>query len=392
MSKETLGVGVIGCGNISITYFTNLSQHYKNIELVACADMFPEKAQEAKEKYGIRKALSVDELLADPEVELVINLTIPGAHFEINKKALDAGKHVYCEKPLALSLEDANTLVDLAKSKGLYVASAPDTYLGAGIQTCRKLIDEGAIGTPTGFTANMVCPGHELWHPAAAFHYKKGGGPMLDMGPYYVAALVSLFGPIKQLSCFCKTPRKERMVQGQMMPVESITSYAGIMEFENGAIGNINMSFDVWSSKLPCLEVYGTTGAMYVPDPNMFKGPVMVYRSEPILEHLQTCETFIDKLMALHGPKNAACLTEEPLAYPTDMAERANMRGLGVSEMASSILKGRAPRLEADFARHVVEALTGFAISAEKGEIYKMTTTCERPRPMAQGLPLWQVD
>ena len=392
MDNNVLGIGVIGCGNISLTYLKNLTENYKNVEVVAVADMFPEKAAESKEKFGIRKALTVEELLADPEIKLVVNLTIPAAHYEVNKKCLEAGKHVYCEKPLALSLDDANDLVKIAAEKGLYVASAPDTYLGAGIQTCRKLLDQGAIGTPTGFTANMVCAGHELWHPAPAFYYKAGGGPMLDMGPYYMAALVSLFGPIKQLSCFCKTPRKQREVQGEMMDVEALTSYAGIMEFENGAIGTVTMSFDVWDSQLPCLEIYGTKGAMRVPDPNMFKGPVMVYNSEPLLAHLKTCSNFIEKLMSVHGPKAAECLREEPLAYPTDMAERANMRGLGVSEMASAIMKGRKPRLEADFARHVVEALTGFAISAESGNVYKMTTTCERPRPMAEGLPLWQVD
>ncbi len=392
MSKTTLGVGVIGCGNISLVYFPNLTQHYKNVDVVACADKIHERALDSKEKYGIRKAVSVDELLADPEVELVINLTTPDSHFDINMRALQAGKHVYCEKPLALSLEQANKLYDTAAEKGLYVASAPDTYLGAGVQTCRKLIDEGVIGTPTGFTANMVCAGHELWHPAAAFHYKKGGGPMLDMGPYYMAALICLLGPVKQLSCFCKTPRKQREVQGEVIDVEALTSYAGIMEFENGAIGTVTMSFDVWDSQLPCLEIYGTKGAMRVPDPNMFKGPVMVYNSEPLLAHLKTCSNFIEKLMSVHGPKAAEGLQEEPLAFPTDMTPQANMRGLGVSEMASSIMKGRKPRLEAEFARHVVEALTGFAISAESGNVYKMTTTCERPRPMAEGLPLWQVD
>ena len=392
MAKTTLGVGVIGCGTISNVYLTNLSQHYKNVELVACADMFPEKAQQTKEKFGIRKALTVDELLADPEVELVVNLTIPAAHYEVNMKALQAGKHVYCEKPLSLSLEDADKLLKTAAEKNLYVASAPDTYLGAGIQTCRKLIDQGVIGTPVGFTANMVSSGPDLWHPAADFYYQPGGGPMLDMGPYYLAALITLLGPIKQISCFCKMPQKVRQLQDKPIPVSTYTTYAGTMEFANGAVGTINMSFDVWDSELPKLEVYGTTGSMRVPNPNMFKGPVMVYHAEGVLNALKDKKDPMSKLIALHSPEVAQCLVEEPLAFPTDMAERANMRGLGVSEMASAIMKGRKPRLEAELCRHVVEALLGFAVSSESGQVYKMKTTCERPRPMAEGLPLWQVD
>ena len=195
MSKQT-GIGIIGCGTISDVYLTNITQHYKNVKVIACADMFLEKAQQTKEKYGLPKACSVDELLADKEVEIAVNLTIPTAHYEINMKALHAGKHVYCEKPLALSLKEADEIVKTAAEKGLMAVSAPDTFLGAGAQTCRRLIDEGAIGTPVGFTANMVCPGHELWHPAPAFYYKKGGGPMMDMGPYYMTTLVSIVGPI----------------------------------------------------------------------------------------------------------------------------------------------------------------------------------------------------
>ena len=262
MANEVLGIGVIGCGNISLTYLKNLTENYKNVEVVAVADMFPEKAVEAKEKFGVRKALSVEELLADPEVKLVVNLTIPAAHYEVNKQCLEAGKHVYCEKPLALSLDDANDLIALAESKGLYVTSAPDTYLGAGLMTCRKLIDEGKLGKITGFTANLVGHGSELWHPSPWHLYKKGGGPMLDMGPYYVAALVSLMGPIKQLFCFARCPEKQREIQDTMFDVEIDTTYTAVVEFANGAIGNINTSFDIWSSQQPCIEIYGTKGAI----------------------------------------------------------------------------------------------------------------------------------
>ena len=184
------------------------------------------------------------------------------AHYEINMKALQAGKHVYCEKPLALNLEQANEIVKTAAEKGLMAVSAPDTFLGAGAQTCRKLIDDGAIGKPVGFTANMTCPGHELWHPAPAFYYKQGGGPMLDMGPYYMTTLVSLLGPIKKISCFAIEGRPVRTVNGQPQQTEVPTHYSGIMEFVNGAVGTVTMSFDVWDSSLPLLEIFGTDGSL----------------------------------------------------------------------------------------------------------------------------------
>ena len=393
MTKDKVNVGVIGCGNISIVYFTNLTQHYKNVHVAACADMFPEKAQEAAEKYGIPKACTVDELLADPEIDLVVNLTIPAAHYDINKKALEAGKHVYCEKPLALSLQDADELVQLADRKGLYVTSAPDTFLGAGLQTCRKLIDEDKLGKITGFTANLVSHGSELWHPGPKFLYQKGAGPMLDMGPYYITALVSLLGPIKQLSCYCRLPEKQREIQGEMFNVEIDTTYTAIAEFACGAVGTLCVSYDIWQSELPCLEIYGTKGVLYGPDPNFFKGPVKYYDGKALETYIKTqCHSIEERLGAMHGPKARDFLSEAPLAYPTDMAETANMRGLGVSDIASALLHGRKPRLSGALSRHVVEALTGFKISSDTGLPYVMQTTCQRPEPVPTGLALWQVD
>lgn len=393
MAKEKINVGVIGCGNISIVYFTNLTQHYKNVQVVACADMFPEKAKEAAEKYGVPKACSVDELLADPNVDLVVNLTIPAAHYEINRRALEAGKHVYCEKPLALSLEDADDLVKLADSKGLYVTSAPDTFLGAGLQTCRSLIDEGKLGKIVGFTANLVGHGSELWHPGPQFLYQKGAGPMLDMGPYYITALVTLLGPIKQLSCYCRLPEKQREIQGKMFDVEIDTSYTAIAEFENGAVGTLCMSFDIWQSQLPCLEIYGTNGALYGPDPNFFKGPVHLYDGKGLETYIKTqCHSIGERLGAMHGPKSKDFLSEVPLRFPTDLSERANMRGLGVSDIASALLHGRKPRLSGELSRHVVEALTAFKISSDSNSPYVMKTSCQRPEPVPTGLDLWQVD
>ncbi len=392
MEQKRIGIGIIGCGNISDIYLTNLTRNFKNVEVKACADMFLEKAEQQKEKYGLAKACTVEELLADPEIEIVVNLTIPAAHHPVNLQALKAGKHVYCEKPLALNIQDAEEAANVAKEKGLILCSAPDTFLGAGLQTCRKLLDEGAVGKVLGFTANLVGPGHEMWHPAPEFYYKKGGGPMLDMGPYYITALVALLGPIKQLSCFAKTSRQERGIKGEMVEVEVPTHYAGIVEFESGLIGNVNMSFDVWESELPQLEIYGTEGVMHVPDPNMFGGPVKLYDGKK-MERIVTAVKGvpINRLMKMHGCK-AECLREVELAFPAEAVPRSNLRGFGVADMAQALMDKRSSRLNAELSKHVVEALTAFDISSRENRVYKMRTTCERPAPMSLGLELWQMD
>lgn len=389
--KEYVGIGIIGCGTISDIYLTNFTQHYHNVKIIACADMFLEKAEAAKEKFNLPKACTVEELLADPEVELVVNLTIPAAHYEVNMKALNAGKNVYCEKPMALSLEDADEIVKLAEKKGLLACSAPDTFLGAGIQTCRKFIDEGKIGKAVSFTANMVAPGHELWHDAPAFYYKAGGGPMMDMGPYYITALVSLLGPVKKVSCMAKISREERDIHGEMMKVEVPTHYAGIMEFENGVIGNINMSFDVWDSQLPGMEIYGTKGMVAVPDPNLFGGPVKAFDGEKLTEIVKAVEGPSFKKLVTMVTKTPECREEVPLAFPADEDPRCNMRGLGVSDIAQALMDGRKSRLNGELSRHVVEVLTAFDKAAKEGTTVEITTTCSRPEPMAEGLDLWQV-
>lgn len=391
MGNKKLGIGIIGCGTISDIYLTNLTKNFDNVEVLACADMFLEKAEKAKETYGVKKACTVDELIQDDNIALVVNLTIPAAHFEINKRALEAGKHVYCEKPFTLSLKDAEEMAKLAKEKGLLIGSAPDTFLGAGLQTCRKLLDDGVIGTAVGFTANLVSPGHELWHPAPLFYYQTGGGPMLDMGPYYLTALTALLGPIKQLSCFAKTSQKKRPVQGKMIDVEVLTHYTGLIEFACGVIGNVNMSFDVWDSDLPLIEIYGTKGVMRVPDPNMFGGPVTVFDGEKMAEVVSRVEgDSINRLMKLHNCSEE-CLKEVDLLYPAEDIPRSNMRGFGVAEMAQAILDQRPCRLSGEFSAHVIEALTGFEIAAKEQRVYQMKTTCKTPEPLAQGMKLWEV-
>lgn len=390
MSKK-IGIGVIGCGTIADVYMTNVTQHYENVELLAVADLYIEKAQQAAERFGVPRACSVEELLAMEEIQIVLNLTIPAAHYSVNMQILNAGKHVYCEKPLTLDLDEAREVVRVAKEKGLMAVSAPDTFLGAGAQTCRKLIDEGRIGEVSGFTANMTCAGHELWHPAPGFYYKNGGGPMFDMGPYYLTTLVALLGPIRRVACFTTIGRKERNILGQMTETEVPTHYSGIVEFANGAVGNINMSFDVWDSALPCLEVYGSKGAMSVPDPNGFGGQISLFEGEKLTQMLDAVtEPHPAKIMTMIGNR-ASCKADQELMFASDPDPRSNMRGLGVSDMAQALIDGRPARLTAEISLHVVEALNAFAASAKDGRIYEMTTNCERPAPMGEEWPLWVV-
>ena len=357
-------IGIIGCGNISGIYF-KAGKTFSILDIAACADLDLSRAQAKAEEHGVPKAYTPDELLADPDIEIVINLTIPNAHYSVCKAALEAGKHVHVEKPLSITREQGKELVELAKEKGLRLGGAPDTFLGGGIQTCRKLIDDGWIGEPMGATAFMLCHGHESWHPDPAFYYKVGGGPMFDMGPYYLTALVSLIGPIKSIMGSTRATFPERTITsapkyGEKVTVDVPTHVAGIMNFANGAIGTITTSFDVWASgEHPNIEIYGTEGSLIVPDPNGFGGPVKVRRS---------------------GSKE---WTEMPLTH--GFAE--NSRGIGVADMAYAVQSGRPHRSNGDLAYHVLEAMHAFHDSSDSGELYKMQSVVERPAPLPMNLP-----
>ena len=356
MSK--VKVGIIGCGNISDIYLKNCTQVFDNLEVVSCADLIHERAEQKAEEYNI-KACSVEELLSDPEIEIVINLTIPKAHAEVCLAALEAGKHVYVEKPLAITREDGKKILETAKEKGLLVGGAPDTFLGAGLQTCRKLIEDGWIGQPIGATAFMVNHGHESWHPDPEFYYKVGGGPMFDMGPYYLTALISLMGPIKRVTGSARITFPERLITsepkyGTKISVDVPTHVAGIMDFESGAIGTILTSFDVWGSQLPRIEVYGTTGSMIVPDPNTFGGPVLIKRA---------------------GDKD---WIEMPLSH--GYAE--NSRGLGVSDMARALREGGLHRANGDMLYHVLDVMHGFHDASNQGKHIELESTCKQPEPL----------
>ncbi|RKP51516.1 gfo/Idh/MocA family oxidoreductase [Cohnella endophytica] len=356
-------IGIIGCGNISSIYFEAGSK-FDILDIVACADLDFDRAKSTAEKYGVPKACTVDELLADPDIEIVVNLTIPHAHAEIHLRALEAGKHTYGEKPLAVTMEDGQRILALAEEKGLLVGSAPDTFLGGGIQTCRKLIEDGWIGKPIAATAFMMGSGPESWHPNPGFLYQVGAGPMFDMGPYYLTALINLIGPVRRVSGSAQRTYPERTITndldyGKKIPVEVPTHIAGTLDFENGAVGTIITSVDVWGSKLPHMEIYGSTGTLIVPDPNTFDGPVYVKR------HNQTE------------------FTEIPLTHGfTD-----NSRGLGLMDMAYAIRNGRAHRANGAMAYHVLELMHGFHLSSERGAHYNVESVCEQPAALPTDLP-----
>lgn len=362
-------VGIIGCGNISGIYLQNCTKVFKNLELVAVADIDMSRAKAKAEEYGVPKACTVKELLADPEIEIVINLTIPVAHAEVNMMALEAGKNVHVEKPLAIKREDGRKMLELARSKGLLVGCAPDTFMGGGIQTCRKLIDDGWIGKPIAATAFMTCHGHESWHPDPEFYYKVGGGPMFDMGPYYLTALVNLIGPVARVTGSAKVTFPERTITsepkyGTRITVDTPTHIAGVMDFENGAVGTIITSFDVWSANLPRIEIYGTEGSLSVPDPNTFGGPVSVRRH------------------------NASEWSVVPLTH----GYADNSRGIGVADMASALQNKRENRASGKLAMHVLDIMHGFHDASAEGRHYNITDKCERPAALPMELAPGEID
>ncbi|HTQ09124.1 MAG TPA: Gfo/Idh/MocA family oxidoreductase, partial [Fimbriimonadaceae bacterium] len=311
------------------------------------------------ERYGV-PGVTVEDLLGREDVDLVLNLTVPKAHAEVAFKAISAGKHVYNEKPLTISREDGQKLLGEAAAHSLRVGCAPDTFLGGGLQTCRALIDEGAIGKPVACHAFMLCHGHESWHPSPEFYYEQGGGPMFDMGPYYLTALVNLIGPIRRVSGSTRVTFPTRTItsepkKGKVIEVETATHVAGIMDFANGAIGEITTSFDVWHAKLPCITIYGTEGSMIVPDPNGFGGEILVRRSTD------------------------ADWEAKPLTH--GFAE--NARGVGVLDIAYAIAENRPHRASGELAYHVLDAMHSFEDSSRSGRHVELAGAVAQPAALA---------
>ncbi|CAG9620792.1 Gfo/Idh/MocA family protein [Sutcliffiella rhizosphaerae] len=360
---EKMKVGIIGTGTISGIYLEAPSK-FSILDIVAVADLDLERAKEKAKTFNIKKACTVEELLADPEIEMVINLTIPKAHYEVSMAALEAGKHVFVEKPLAVEVEQGKKIVELAREKGLRVGCAPDTFLGGALQTCRKLIDDGVIGRPIAATGFMLNGGPEGWHPSPDFYYQKGGGPMFDMGPYYLTAFIHLLGPVKRVTGSAQSGFPERTVTrsedyGRKLPVETPTHVAGILDFENGAVGTLITSFDVMGgTQLPSMEIYGTKGTLSVPDPNNFGGVIRVRKTG---EH---------------------DFNEVPLSY----GYSDNSRGIGAADMAHAITIGRAHRANGEMALQVLEIMHAIHEASLNDKHMEIEHKCQRPNVFPVGL------
>jgi predicted dehydrogenase len=359
-------VGIIGCGNISTQYIKGC-RLFDVIDLVACADIDMDRAQATAQEYGLT-ACSVAELLADPAIEIVINLTIPATHAEVSLAAIAAGKHVQSEKPLAISRADGQQILAAAAAKGVRLGCAPDTFLGGGLQTCRKLIDDGEIGQPVGATAFMMSGGPESWHPNPIFFYQQGAGPMFDMGPYYLTALIHLLGPVVRVSGASRISFAERVAtsqarQGERIPVEVPTYVAGLLNFASGPIASLITTFDVpGGSNLPNIEIYGSEGSLRAPDPNIFGGPVLLRRA---------------------GSKE---WQEMPLSHDSEV-----MRGIGVADMATAIRAGQPHRTSGELAYHVLDLMHAFEDSSQSGRHIEIESSCQRPAALPLGLAKGQL-
>lgn len=364
---EPVRVGLIGCGTISPAYL-KASATFEVMHIVACADINQAAAKARSEEFGI-PALSVDSLLSDSGIEVVLNLTVPKAHVEVNRLALDAGKHAYCEKPLGVDPAAALAVDALAREKGLRIGCAPDTFLGGGHQTCRKLIDEGAIGQVVSGTATMMGPGHESWHPSPAFYYEAGGGPLFDMGPYYITALVNMLGPVGRVAAITSRAREERLItskplDGTRIPVETDTHVSGVLEFVGGAVVTMIMSFDVWFHDNRPIQLHGTEGSMSVPDPNGFGGKVRVARAG----------------------------RREWTAAASSHGYNENFRSVGLADMCQALRDGRPARCSGDLAYHVLEVMASFQRSSESGKHVDIESRPPRPTALPSGLKDGQLD
>ena len=365
-----LGIGIIGCGNISTTYL-KFAPLFRGLDLRAVADINMESAQTRAQEYGVR-ADTVEALLGASDIDIIVNLTIPDAHFEVTKSILEAGKHAYSEKPFVLSVEEGKTLRDMAKDKGLFVGSAPDTFLGGAHQQARAVIDAGDVGQIVGGTCHVMSHGMEHWHPNPDFFFQPGGGPILDLGPYYITNLIQLLGPVSAVSAMTGSASPTRTIScgprdGETIPVDTPTNIHALIEFANGALVTFGASWDVWKSNHPNMELYGTIGTISVPDPNFFGGEVMVSEKD-------------SEMRALPG-------WDHPFGIPNEEhgngINQANYRCAGLADMAQSIIGSRAHRCNIDLALHAVDVMTAILASGESRSWVEMTTTCARPADLS---------
>lgn len=354
-------VGIVGLGNISGAYLSTLPK-LPNLALTAVADIDQTRvARVVAEQPGVA-GLTPEQLYASADVDVVLNLTIPAVHSLVAKSAIAAGKHVYGEKPLALATTDAVEVLAAATAAGVLVGCAPDTVLGTGTQTARAVLDAGDIGTAVAATAFMTTAGHERWHPDPEFYYKPGGGPLLDMGPYYLTALVTLLGPVRRVVGLSSRPKQSRTIgsgprAGTDFGVEVQTHVSGILEHENGALSTLIMSFDVWAAELPRIEVHGSTGSLSVPDPNGFDGQVKLFRGAD----------------------------GEWVDVPVAGGFAGASRGFGLSELADAAEHGRTPRASGELAYHVLDVMEQVLRAGDEGRAIDIESTCARPAAIPLG-------
>ena len=364
MARE-LGVGIIGCGNISTTYFS-LAPLFKGLKVLACSDLNMNAAELRAEEYGV-KAQTIDDLLANDALDIIVNLTIPDAHYAVSKRILEAGKHVYSEKPLVLSLEQGEDLRRIASAKGLSVGCAPDTFLGGAHQLARAHIDKGGIGRITSGTCHVLSPGMEMWHPNPDFFFLPGGGPILALGPYYIANLINLIGPVKRVAALTSMASETRTITsqpraGEVIPVKTPTNVHALLEFANGATITLSASWDVWSHRHANMELYGTEGSLFVPDPNFFGGLVEASGRNKDIKPLEDW----DHPFGISNQEHAN-------------GPRANYRTAGLADMAVAILEGRDARCSLERALHGVDVMVSILKSGETGEFVMLSTTCTQP-------------
>ncbi|MBN8590697.1 MAG: Gfo/Idh/MocA family oxidoreductase [Anaerolineae bacterium] len=364
---RVLNVGIIGTGGILWAYADGCRQ-FDILNVAACADVDRQRAEVKATEFKIPRVLTVDELLTDPSIDLVINLTPPKAHAQVALAAIAAGKHVYNEKPLGITRAEGQAILKAADAASIRVGAAPDTFLGGGLQTARKLIDDGWIGQPVVATAFVAGRGPEGWHPNPDFFYQKGGGPLFDMGPYYITALLHLLGPVRRVTASAQKSFAERIAasegnRGRRIPVEVPTHVAGVLDFTNGVVATLIASFDVWSNNLPRIEIYGSEGSISVPDPNGFGGEVKVRRAGQ------------DQWLSVP-------LTHDPTVQ----------RGIGPADMAYAIQSGRPHRASGELAYHALDIMEAMEEASLNNQHIFLQSTAQQPAPLPLGLMKGMLD
>jgi predicted dehydrogenase len=371
-------LGVVGCGNVSGDYFQSCATH-PQLDVVACADVDRAAAEQQASRYGIPSVEDPAELLTDPAVELVVNLTPPALHADITRQAIAAGKHVFSEKPLAPSLEIADEVIAAARSANVAVGCAPATFLGGSLQTCRKLIDDGWIGEPVAATAFFTSRGYEHWHPYVDSYYGPGSGPMLDVGPYSVTALLHLLGPVARVCGSTKRfsdtrPRPASYAGSAEIPVQVATHAAGTVDFAGGPVATLIASWEIWATRLPYIEIYGTEGTLSVPNPDEFSGTPAIRRAE------------LEDLAQVPTAPSGGNWCDVPMTHRGDVG-----RGIAIADMVDALRTGRAFRANSELAYHALEVMLAFDRSSESGTHIEIRSSCERPAPLppsAAGQPV----